>query len=78
MSFSVHTDNKKKDILILVKGPTEGLEDILTAEKMYSINFAVQTMKIVSAKKKVVARLTEECTETVEEVKLARITLAEK
>ena len=52
MSFSVHTDNKKKDILILVKGPTEGLEDILTAEKMYSINFAVQTMRIVSAKKK--------------------------
>ena len=41
MSFSVHIDNKKKDILILGKGPTEQFEHILTAEKMYSINFTV-------------------------------------
>ena len=34
-------------------------------------------MKIVSAEKKLVAKLIEECTETVEEVKLANITLAE-
>ena len=34
-------------------------------------------MKIVSAEKKVVAPLIEECTETVEEVKLAKVTLAE-
>ena len=34
-------------------------------------------MKIVSAEKKLVAPLIEECTETVEEVKLAKITLAE-
>ena len=26
MSFSVHIDNKKKDILILGRGPTQGLE----------------------------------------------------
>ena len=39
MSSSVHVDNKKKDILILGKGPTQGLEHTLTAEKMYSINF---------------------------------------
>ena len=41
MSFSAHIDNKKKDILVLGKGPTQGLEHILTAEKMYSINFTV-------------------------------------
>ena len=27
MSSSVHTDNKRKDILILGKGPTQGLDD---------------------------------------------------
>ena len=41
MSFSAHIDNKKKDILILGKGPAQGLEYTLTAEKMYSINFTV-------------------------------------
>ena len=41
MSSSVHIDNKKADILILGKGPTQGLgEHSLTAEKMYSINFS--------------------------------------
>ena len=40
MSSSAHVDNKKKDILILGKGPTQGLEHTLTAEKMYSINFS--------------------------------------
>ena len=36
----VHIDNKKKDILILDKGPTQGLDDIaLTAEAQNSINF---------------------------------------
>ena len=40
MSSSVHIDNKGKDILILGKGPTQGLgEHSLTAEKMYSVNF---------------------------------------
>ena len=41
MSFFPHIDNKKKDILILGKGPTQGLEHTLTVEKMYSINFTV-------------------------------------
>ena len=35
----------KKDILILGKGPTQGLEHTLTAEKMYSINFTVTKKK---------------------------------
>ena len=34
-------------------------------------------MKIVNAEKKLVDKLVDECTETVEEVKLAKITLAE-
>ena len=39
MSSSVHVDNKGKDILILGKGPTQGLgEHLLTAEKRYSVN----------------------------------------
>ena len=39
MSSSVHIGNKKKDILILGKGPTQGLgKHSLTAEKMYSVN----------------------------------------
>ena len=37
--------NKKLDILVLGKGPTQGLEHILTAEKMYSINFTVTNKK---------------------------------
>ena len=42
MNSFIHIDNKKKDILILGLGPTQGLgEDSLTAEKMYSINFTV-------------------------------------
>ena len=39
MSSSGHIDNKKKDILVLGKEPTQGLEHTLTIEKMYSINF---------------------------------------
>ena len=45
MSSSSHIDNKKKDILVLGKGPTQGLEHTLTAEKMYSINFTVTKKK---------------------------------
>ena len=40
MSFSAHID-KKKDILVLGIGPTQGLEHTLIAEKMYFINFTV-------------------------------------
>ena len=45
MSTSTHIDNKKKDILVLGRGPTQGLESTLTAEKMYSINFTVTKKK---------------------------------
>ena len=47
MSSSDHIDNKKKDILVLGKGPTQGLEHTLTAEKMYLIviNFTVTRKK---------------------------------
>ena len=41
MSFSVHVDNKKKDILVLWKGPIQGLKYTLTAEEMISVNFIV-------------------------------------
>ena len=36
MRSSSHIDNKKKDILILGKGPTQGLEHTLTAKKIVS------------------------------------------
>ena len=45
MSTSIHIDNKKKDILVLGRGPTQGLESTLTAEKMYLINFTVTKKK---------------------------------
>ena len=45
MNSSPHIDNKKKDILVLGRGPTQGLEKTLTAEKMYSINFTVTNKK---------------------------------
>ena len=45
MSFSTHIDNKKKDILVLGKGPTQELENTLTAEKMHSINLTEKNKK---------------------------------
>ena len=43
MSSSVNNDNKKKDILIRSKDPTNGLDyTISTAKKEYSINFTEQ------------------------------------
>ena len=45
MSSSIHIDNKKKDILVLGRGLTQGLESNLIAEKMYSINFTVTKKK---------------------------------
>ena len=46
MSSSPHVDNKGKDILVLGRGPTQGLgENSLTAEKIYSINFTVTKKK---------------------------------
>ena len=51
MSSSVHVDNKEKEILILRKGPAQGLgEHSLTAEKMYSINFTVTKKNFVWAR----------------------------
>ena len=38
MSSPTKIDNRKKDILILGKDPTQGLEHTLSAEKMCSIN----------------------------------------
>ena len=45
MSSSAQIDNKKKGILVLGKWPTQGLENTLTAEKMYSINFTLTKNK---------------------------------
>ena len=47
MSSSTKIDNRKKDILILGIGPTQGLENMLSAEKMYSINFTKKKIKIL-------------------------------
>ena len=48
MSSLVHSDNKKKDILNIGKGPTDGLDDTtLTAEKEHFINFTTQKKKFV-------------------------------
>ena len=47
MSSSSKIDNRKKDILILGKGPTQGLEHTLSAEKLYSINFTKNIQNFV-------------------------------
>ena len=39
MSSSTKIDNRKRYVLILGKGSTQGLEHTLSAEKMYSIDF---------------------------------------
>ena len=46
MSSSTHKDNKKKDILVLGKGLTQGLKHRLTAKKIYLIKFTVKRKKI--------------------------------
>ena len=45
MSSLAKIDNRKKDILILGKGPTKGLDHTLSAEQMYSINFTEKNKK---------------------------------
>ena len=45
MSSSAHIYSKKKDILILGKGPTQGFEHTLPADKMYSTSFTVTKKK---------------------------------
>ena len=46
MSSSTIIDNREKDILNLGKGPTQGLESTLSAEKLYSINFTKKNTKL--------------------------------
>ena len=48
ISSSTKIDNRKKYILILGKGPTQGLEHTLSAEKMYSINFTEKKTKKIA------------------------------
>ena len=46
MSSSVQVDNKRQDIFILGEDPKQELDDtILTAEKIYSINFTAHNKK---------------------------------
>ena len=45
MSSSTTIDNRKKDILILGRGPTQGLQHTLVADKIYSISFTVTGKK---------------------------------
>ena len=47
MTSSTKIDNRKKDILILAVGPTQGLEHTISAEKLYSINFTEKKQKIL-------------------------------
>ena len=47
MSSSSHINNKKKDILVLGRGPTQGLQHTLAAEKMYFLDFTVTRKKFV-------------------------------
>ena len=48
MSSSVHLDNKKKDILVLGRRPTQGLDETaLTAEKEYSISFTENNLSLI-------------------------------
>ena len=48
MSSSVHNDNRKKDVLILVEGPKQGLDDtILTTEVIYLISFTQPNKRFV-------------------------------
>ena len=49
MSSSTKIRNKKIDNLILGKGPIQGLEHKLSAQKMYSINFTDHNKKFFKA-----------------------------
>ena len=40
MSSSTKIDNRKKDILVLGEGLTQGLQQTLSAEKKFSISFS--------------------------------------
>ena len=47
MSSSVHVDNKKKNILVLGKGPTQGLEHTLIAKKCIWLSLLWQKINFV-------------------------------
>ena len=47
MSSSTKIDNSEKDVLILGIGPTQGLENMLSTEKMYSINFTKKIQNFI-------------------------------
>ena len=47
MSSYSHIDNKKKNILISVKGPTQALEHTLASEKMNPIDFTENNTNFV-------------------------------
>ena len=57
MSSSSKIDNRKKDILILGKGPTQGLEHTFTAEKLHSINFTKKNTKFCITMEQIVIYL---------------------
>ena len=46
ISSSTKIDLRKKDILILGKGPTQRLQHTLAAEDIYSVNFTENNKKI--------------------------------
>ena len=47
MSLSTKIDNRKKNISILGKGPTQGLEHTISEQKMYSIKFTEENKNCV-------------------------------
>ena len=68
---------EKKDILNLGKGPTQGLEETLSVEKMYSINFTKTNTKFVLSLHYNGANsyLFVNSTENIDETRLANITV---
>ena len=78
--MEINTDVNAKNWLTKVYA-IKDLFGILVVVNVNVINLvilvSVQTMKIVSVEKKFVDKLVEECTVNVEEVKLAKIILAE-
>ena len=58
MSSSTKTDNRGKNILVLGKGPTQGLEHALSAERMYSINFIDNNKKFCLIRRKLCGNCT--------------------
>ena len=49
MSSFAYIANKKKDILLLGKGPSQGLEHKLTAEELHSVSVTKENTKFCSS-----------------------------